>query len=246
MDLNLVAIIGLAVLTAVLVARLRADMNRRMDRLETAQAERLGQIEPTPSGHDAASPEIGATLSEHGERLTRIEAMQTEQGERLTRIETAQTEQGERLARIEATLSEHDAIDREIAQTEQDEHLARIEATLSEHRATDRESKLDRERILQEAAARSKYAPLYRYLSARCDEEWFASFGQIEAILGFRLPDSAHLYPAWWSNGGRSQALAWLAAGWRTRSIDLEEETLVFERMAPARPDPDDGDLWWE
>lgn len=65
---------------AALVAWLRADINRRMDRLD----ERLGSF---------------------NERLARIEAMQVEQGERLTRIETMQAEQGECLTRIEATLS---------------------------------------------------------------------------------------------------------------------------------------------
>ena len=220
MDPNLIGFIGLAALMVCLVVWLRAAMNGRMDRVETAQAEPPGRIETIPSGHDATLSGTDATLSGHGERLTRIE--------------TVQNEQGEHLARIEATLSE------------QGECLTRIEAALSEHGATDRESELDRERFLREAAARSKYAPLYRHLSAICDEEWRASFEEIEAVLEFRLPDSAYLYPAWWSNGGRSQALAWLAAGWRTRSIDLEDETLVFERMAPARPDPDGGDLWWE
>ena len=220
MDPNLIGFIGLAALMVWLVVWLRAGMSERMDRVETAQAEPPGRTETIPSGHDATLSGNDATLSGHGERLTRIE--------------TVQTEQGERLARIEATLSG------------QGECLTRIEAALSEHGATDRESELDREQLLREAAARSKYAPLYRHLSASCDEEWCASFGEIEAILEFRLPDSAYLYPAWWSNGGRSQALAWLAAGWRTRSIDLEDETLVFERMAPARPDPDGGDLWWE
>ena len=97
---------------------------------------------------------------------------------------------------------------------------------------------MDRERLLREAAARGKYAPLYRRLSASRGAEWRASFGEIEAILGFRLPVSARLHRPWWSNrkkgGGHSHALAWQAAGWRTRSIDLEAETLVFERAASA------------
>lgn len=97
---------------------------------------------------------------------------------------------------------------------------------------------MDRERLLRKVAARGKYAPLYRHLSASCGAEWCASFCEVEAILGFRLPDSARLHRPWWSNqkkgGGHSHALAWQAAGWRTRSIDLEAETLVFERTAPA------------
>ncbi len=100
---------------------------------------------------------------------------------------------------------------------------------------------MNREELVRDAAARGKYAPLYRHLSARSEAEWRASFGEVEAILGFRLPDSARLYRPWWSNrrkgGGHGHALAWQAAGWRTGAIDLEAETLVFRRAedAPAQ-----------
>ena len=91
-----------------------------------------------------------------------------------------------------------------------------------------------------------KYAPLYRHLSARRDARWLASFGEIEAILGFPLPASARRHRAWWANGGHSQADAWLAAGWRIRSVDFGKEKLVFEHKDPARPDPDDEGNRWE
>ena len=70
---------------------------------------------------------------------------------------------------------------------------------------------MDRERLLREAAALGKYAPLYRHLSASCGAEWCASFCEVETILGFLLPDSARLQSSWWSNrkkgGGHSHAL---------------------------------------
>ena len=106
MDPDLAGFIGLAALMVTLVAWLRIDMggrmdrlDERMDRIETAQGERMDRIE--------------ATLAEHGERLARIEAVQTEQGERLTRVEATQAEHGamlsahgERLIRIEAAQNE--------------------------------------------------------------------------------------------------------------------------------------------
>ena len=106
MDPDLAGFIGLAALMVTLVAWLRIDMggrmdrlDERMDRLETAQGERMDRIE--------------ATLAEQGERLARIEAVQTEQGERLTRVEATQAEHGamlsahgERLIRIEAAQNE--------------------------------------------------------------------------------------------------------------------------------------------
>ena len=58
---------------------------------------------------------------------------------------------------------------------------------------------------------------------------------QIEALLGFDLPVPARLYRPWWANrkrgAGHSHALAWYAAGWKTRAADLETETLMFERV---------------
>ena len=64
------------------------------------------------------------------------------------------------------------------------------------------------------------------------------SFAELEGVLGFRLPESARVYRPWWSNqrnaGGHGHSLAWQVAGWRTRAVDLEEETLVFERSVLA------------
>ena len=90
-----------------------------------------------------------------------------------------------------------------------------------------------RHQLVCDAAARGKYAPLYRHLlSAHPGREWRTTFGEVESILGFRLPGSARLHRPWWSNSkkgsGHSHALAWQAAGWRTREVDIEAETLVF------------------
>lgn len=97
---------------------------------------------------------------------------------------------------------------------------------------------MTRKQPLREAAAYGKYAPLHRHLLAlHTASEWRASFGEVEAILGFRLPDSARLHRPWWSNRksrGYGHALAWQAAGWRTRAVDLEAESLTFERADNA------------
>ncbi len=99
-----------------------------------------------------------------------------------------------------------------------------------------------RDRLVHEAAARGKYAPLYRHLSEMAGPDWRASFAEVEAVLGFRLPDSARLHRPWWANSakgnGHSHALAWQAAGWKTGEVDLDAETLVFARRdaGPDRP----------
>ena len=92
------------------------------------------------------------------------------------------------------------------------------------------------------APARGKYAPLYRHLVVMEASPWHATFDQIEIILGFDLPVSARRHPAWWANQetGRSHALAWRAAGWRTRDLNLTTETVTFERAAnPGARDRD-------
>ena len=105
-----------------------------------------------------------------------------------------------------------------------------------------------RDRLVRDAAARGKYSALFRHLlSAHPEPEWRTTFGEVEAILGFRLPDSARLHRPWWANSkhgsGHSHALAWQAAGWSTREVNIEAETLVFARgegapesaVSPAR-----------
>ena len=94
-----------------------------------------------------------------------------------------------------------------------------------------------RDQLVRDAASRGKYAPLYRHLlSTHSLQEWRTTFGELEAILGFHLPDSARVHRPWWSNSkmgsGHSHALAWQAAGWRTSEVDIEAETLVFARSS--------------
>ena len=82
-----------------------------------------------------------------------------------------------------------------------------------------------------------KYYRLYAHLCGLRAQGWRTTFEEIEAVLGFELPPSARLYPAWWSNQsiGHSQTLAWSAAGWETAEVDMGAETLLFRpRARPA------------
>jgi hypothetical protein len=65
------------------------------------------------------------------------------------------------------------------------------------------------------------------------------SFGEIERILRFDLPNSARQYAPWWANSGGShiQADAWMSSGWRTAQVDVAGEQVTFERLA-RRPSP--------
>ncbi len=88
---------------------------------------------------------------------------------------------------------------------------------------------------MEAAAVRGKYAPLYHYLGAFSGNKCWATFGEIETLLGFELPDSARVHRPWWANsaskGGHSQSLAWEMAGWKTEAVDLDNESLRFRRV---------------
>ena len=89
-----------------------------------------------------------------------------------------------------------------------------------------------REELLRQTAERGKYAPLHRHLAKWRGEEWRVTFSEIEAVIGFTLPDSARVHRPWWANqgekGGHSHALSWQMAGWKTSQVDMIKEQVVF------------------
>lgn len=79
-----------------------------------------------------------------------------------------------------------------------------------------------------------KYEPLAAYLNEEPENVWIASFGEIEAVLGFSLPPSAHGHREWWGNqrgGGHSQAKGWQDAGWQVWKVDLQAKRVEFRRV---------------
>lgn len=77
-----------------------------------------------------------------------------------------------------------------------------------------------------------KYEPLARYLEQLPGDSWDARFAEVEKVLGFPLPSSAHQYPAWWANqdGPHSQTKGWRDAGWETNKVDLPAKRVRFVR----------------
>lgn len=100
-----------------------------------------------------------------------------------------------------------------------------------------------------------KYEPLTHYLQNQPVEIWDARFSEIERVLGFPLPRSAHEYPAWWANQdpGHSQTRGWRDAGWETGKVDLAAKKVRFKRQPNPgirRPSADitfsNADALWE
>jgi hypothetical protein len=81
----------------------------------------------------------------------------------------------------------------------------------------------------------SKYAPLSQRLQGHGENEWRASFADVEQVLGFPLPKSARSGGKWWANDAeKSHSRAWAAHGWEVADLDHAAETVVFRRSAAS------------
>lgn len=87
-----------------------------------------------------------------------------------------------------------------------------------------------RARLVNVMAARDGYSSLYRHiLSVRPEPEWRTTFGELEANLGYRVPDPARLRRPLWSSSrasiGHNNPPVRQATRLRTREADIEAET---------------------
>ena len=100
-----------------------------------------------------------------------------------------------------------------------------------------------RDQFVIEVASREGYSSLHRHLlSVRPEPEWRTTFGEREAILGYRPPDSARPHRPLWSSPkvdtGPSYTIVQQAAGWPTREAGIEAEAPVFAYSAGTRMRP--------
>jgi len=74
-----------------------------------------------------------------------------------------------------------------------------------------------------------KYLALTRYLK-QCGKDCLTlSFKEIEEIIGYDLPPSAHKHMAYWANSRtHSVAFGWMDAGFQTKQKDLEKSLITF------------------
>jgi hypothetical protein len=85
-----------------------------------------------------------------------------------------------------------------------------------------------------------KYAPLQEYLRKlpATKERVTLSFGEVEAIVGAKLPKSASTYREWWANQeGGSRAPHWRAAGFAVDGVQLGRQVVEFQRVGAAGGD---------
>ena len=77
----------------------------------------------------------------------------------------------------------------------------------------------------------NKYGPLRAHLEKQVGAEYHLTFAQIEKLTGHTLPESSRLR-RWWANNAqnRTQARAWLEAGWRVVKVDFAGRRVRFVR----------------
>jgi len=80
----------------------------------------------------------------------------------------------------------------------------------------------------------SEYSAFYAYLEHRYSTTVVLTFHDIEALLGFSLPNAARIDGAWWTGtvtGADRHAEAWAAAR-RTARPNLAAQTVAFDRVS--------------
>jgi hypothetical protein len=76
-----------------------------------------------------------------------------------------------------------------------------------------------------------EYQLLCKYLRDRFANRIVLTFGDIEDLLGFSLPEAARLQREWWDGTDTTACGAWMRAG-RTATVNLPAQTVLFERHA--------------
>jgi hypothetical protein len=79
-----------------------------------------------------------------------------------------------------------------------------------------------------------KYRLLYKYLQSRYADTVVLTFGQIESLIGFALPEQARVNQQWWTNAAGAVAGTNYSDSWRLASRiatpNLLAQTVAFER----------------
>lgn len=91
----------------------------------------------------------------------------------------------------------------------------------------------------------TRYAILHDWLRAQdpASAGLRLAFGDLEALLGGKLPNSALRHASWWSNTNlnEAQCRAWHDAGWQVTQVDLMTREVTFQPVpatAAATPAP--------
>jgi hypothetical protein len=90
----------------------------------------------------------------------------------------------------------------------------------------------------EEPSSVGEYQLLYKYLRDRYANRVVLTFGEIEDLLGFALPDPARLQREWWGSADSmaprsAQSDSWTLAS-RTATVNMVAQNVVFDREDSA------------
>lgn len=79
-----------------------------------------------------------------------------------------------------------------------------------------------------------KYAPLLQFLQRQTAKQIIMTYAEVEAVLGFKLPNSAYNYTMWWNPSGHPHCQAWLQAGYDVHDVGevLRTKIITFNRIS--------------
>ena len=112
---------------------------------------------------------------------------------------------------------------------ELEKRVAQLEAQTSKQSST-KLSCVERPAFPAECA-NSKYKALSEFLYESWEKRIVLSYAELENILGFSLPASAHNLPqSYWANTEyHTYAKSWLKLGYKAK-VDAENKKVIFER----------------
>ena len=91
--------------------------------------------------------------------------------------------------------------------------------------------------LVVDVASRDRYSSLAGHLlSVRPEPEWRTTFGELEAILGYRPPDTARLHRPLWAitkvGSGHGHSFLRQETAWPAREADINADAPVFAYSA--------------
>ncbi len=110
---------------------------------------------------------------------------------------------------------------------ELEKRIAQLEEKISAGESNTKEGRP----IFPAECGNSKYQALSEYLYERWEKRIVLSYDEIEDVLGFELPTSAHTLPqSFWANTEyHNYAKSWLLLGYKAK-VNVKTKNVTFER----------------
>jgi hypothetical protein len=86
----------------------------------------------------------------------------------------------------------------------------------------------------------AKYEGLAKFLAETEDDTVTLKFDKVAALVPGGLPQSAYDHRPWWANrfdGNGAQNQGWQSVGWETSDVDMNRQTVTFNRTVKRRSD---------